>query len=515
VAEIPELYEDDVLAVLCHAKLSAGKIVQVITPDMFSSRANQLIVEAIQKYYKEFQSPPGGHIYDAMDHTIKRTGETGKLIVTVLDRIRSLINKENFNERFVVKNISEFIRKSQLSQKAEKFAELVERNMLDEAEELLHKRLTKVDVFSVGTYLHEGDKILAFLDENPDDVFPVGIKELDDAGVTPARGTEYLFMAPPKMGKSWHMVHCGKEAMVRGRNVLHISLENSESITGRRYVQALYALARGDAKGSTFIPRLKRDEKGEISRAVRSEIVGRVMGDHNRESIRKRLNNLNSRGKGLVLIKRFPSGTLSVDQLDAYIHNLETVEGFFPDEVIVDYPDLMQIKSVENRRGELGRIFVDLRGIAVERDKAFVIATQSNRVSMTAKVITSDHASEDISKVATVDTLVTFNQTPYERRVNLARLYVAAARDAEDKFLVGIVQNYTHGQFCLDSWRYSDESVQRMIEDAYGIQVAAEDEERANRSRGYKKVSRVQSSDEEVEDGVPSRTARSNYSRHR
>ena len=82
---------------------------------------------------------------------------------------------------------------------------------------------------------------------------------------------------------------------------------------------------------------------------------------------------------------------------------------------------------------------------------AVVTATQGNRSSAEAKLVTSSMVSEDWSLVATADTFCTYSQTLDERELGLARILVEKSRRSRDKWLALISQSYGTGQFALDS----------------------------------------------------------------
>jgi hypothetical protein len=65
--------------------------------------------------------------------------------------------------------------------------------------------------------------------------------------------------------------------------------------------------------------------------------------------------------------------------------------------------------------------------------------------------VTGEHAAEDYSKIAISDAVITYNQTLSEKALGIARLFVTAGRNDEDKFNVIIKQSYPIGQFCLES----------------------------------------------------------------
>jgi hypothetical protein len=80
-----------------------------------------------------------------------------------------------------------------------------------------------------------------------------------------------------------------------------------------------------------------------------------------------------------------------------------------------------------------------------------VAASQGNREAATSKLVTGEMASEDYSKIATADNVITYSQTLQEKALGLARIFVSQGRNDEDKFVSLITQSYATGQFCLDS----------------------------------------------------------------
>jgi hypothetical protein len=98
--------------------------------------------------------------------------------------------------------------------------------------------------------------------------------------------------------------------------------------------------------------------------------------------------------------------------------------------LLIDYADLMKTSS-ENRRVDLGEIYKQLRGMAMERNIAIATVTQSNREGVRAKQLTEANIGEDWSKMQTSDVMLSYNQSEQEGLL--------------------ITQNYKAGQFCLQS----------------------------------------------------------------
>ncbi len=151
-----------------------------------------------------------------------------------------------------------------------------------------------------------------------------------------------------------------------------------------------------------------------------------------------------------IYIKQFPTGQMTVPMLQAYLDNLEATQGFLPDLILVDYPDLMSI-SKDNYRLGLDDVYKALRGLAVTRNVALAVVSQSHRQAAKAKQVGAENVAEAYSKIATADTVITYTQTKGEQKLGLARLHVAAGRNDADKITVVISQQYGTGAFVIDS----------------------------------------------------------------
>ena len=211
---------------------------------------------------------------------------------------------------------------------------------------------------------------------------------------------------------------------------------------------------------SIRVPTFTRDSLGRCSSIEYDTLAPEIIAAGSRDKLRGKLRSI----RGKLLIKEFPTSTLTMGQYNAYLDMLERTEGFVPDLVLIDYPDLMALDT-SSLRIDTGRLFRQLRGVAVARNHALVTVTQGNRSSDSARVVTTSMVAEDWSKIGTADTVLTYSQTSEERELGLARVLVAAARDQQDKYIVLISQSYATGQFCLDSVYFSkflEEEVDRL-----------------------------------------------------
>lgn len=247
---------------------------------------------------------------------------------------------------------------------------------------------------------------------------------------------------------TWMLIWMAKQALIQRWKVLYLTLEVDARIIGRRTLQSIWSLTKKDS-AEVVMPSFD-DNDGRL--------VGVSMTKYDKWASLARPSDLKALGAKLrdfrpsenMVIKQFPTGQLTHSKLVAYLDALETYERFVPDMIVIDMPKLMNYDA-RNLRIELGAEFERLRGVGVERNMAVVAAHQVNREGSQAKVANFGDVAEDISIVGTCDQALWYNQTPAEKELKLARLWVGAGRNDVSGYTVLLSQAYEIGQFCIES----------------------------------------------------------------
>lgn len=436
--------EENVLTILCWHPVHAPDLTLRLRPELFSSRTYRRIAETAFEYIAKYSQPPGRHLPDLMEDALRK-GEEGKLLNQTIDAMDRLYKE--IQADYVMAEIDHFVRKREMTMALEAASEALQQDDLQKAQDALYEQNVITSPHTPGIWLTDAPRMLSVLDQHDDDFISCGVDALDDRGVHLEPKTMTVLIAPPKRGKSWWLIEVGKRALMHGKSVLHITLENSEQLTARRYMQALFSMTKDKAqqiRSAVFI----KDEQGYPVSVDFNNRMTEGLKTTPRARLARRLRGFSTRAR--FLIKEFPTATLSIPSLNAYLDVLSRQHNFRPDVLLIDYPDLMAIDK-NNLRVALGQTFQQLRGIFVARNIAGATVTQGGRVASTAHTVTSNMVAEDFSKIATADTILTYSQSMEERRAGIARIMVAEARDAEDKWIAAISQNYATGQFCLDS----------------------------------------------------------------
>lgn len=438
------------VCLLCHDdSQGGGKLVRNLVPLKHFDPYYREVAEAASSYIERYGKVPGEHTLDLFDGLTTRKKDNKDIYRRLYLSLES--TKGKVNQEYILAQAKLFVRYQKVRRglsEAVDFLELDDESGLLQAESALQKSLEQShDLFDVGTILQDPKRSLAFLDSGREAMI-TGIPQLDAAGLGPARKRLHLFIGLPKSGKSWWLVNLTKWAFLSRLRVVYITLELDEPEVMQRIIQSFFSVGKRDQ-----IHKVQRFTSDELGRFVSMD--PKLLKDRphlKQKNVRRflegKLGEIKHRPP--VVVRQFPTGSLTINELEAYLDALEAAKGIIPDLLIVDYADLMTVDAA-NLRIELGQLYKKLRGIAVKRNIAIATASQSNREGRNARTITDRNVSEDYSKIATVDVAISHNQTEAEKDLGLARLFVVAARTDADKFTTLISQAYSLGQFCMDS----------------------------------------------------------------
>ena len=150
---------------------------------------------------------------------------------------------------------------------------------------------------------------------------------------------------------------------------------------------------------------------------------------------------------GRLIVKKYPMGTCSMDELFRYLDYLEAYENFIPDILINDYADIMKLSEGDLRHG-LNEIYIAHKGLADERSMLVVTVSQVVVKGRSGK-IAGRHLSEDARKWGNIDKGFAINQSEKQHEKGLAEIHVFANRSGYQGSRCIIGQSLDTGQFCL------------------------------------------------------------------
>lgn len=462
--------EENILTALVHSEILAPHIALYIRPSDFSVAVYRRIAVAGLNYLERYQQPAKAHIADMLEEEIRR-GPNGRVIVEILEQMQRL--SIQLNEDYVRDSLDRFIDVQRLTNAVNKASDLLYAGDLEQAREALRVPDLQSPKDIPGVWLSDTESWLSsFLRQDREvELFSSGIEVLDDKDVRPRRGELYAFMGASGTGKSWFLINVGRvnvigQPRILPKRVLHITLENSLEVTLQRYTQCFLQLTRDQEERLDVHIFEDRDNPDRVHRERISRLYGGIKS-LNYGELESGLEKVQKKG-GELLVKHFPTGSLTMGMLNAFLDTLEGAENFKPDLILLDYMTMMSLGNRDARdlRTAVGLLARNLRAMAQIRNCAVVTALQANRQAAGKRQVWGSMISEDWSTHGTCDTFLTYSQTPAEHKSGVARILVDKSRNSDDKFLCFIEQAYAIGQFCYSSAYMTNQLAERLAQDA-------------------------------------------------
>jgi replicative DNA helicase len=321
---------------------------------------------------------------------------------TVIDMYQANLS----DAEYVKDNLIKFGRRAALERAILQSVEDIEKGTDDFSK--IEERITKAirvgeDISDLGTsYFKTAKERMETYAKGTDGVrrIPTGMTGLDRAmGGGLGAGELGVIIAPPNRGKSFALINIGAGAVVEGLNVVHYTLEMPEKQVTKRYDQRLMK------KNFDYL----KDNGSKVLAA---------------------LQNMQKVNKGELIVKRFSARSCNINTIRAHLTKLAIELDFHPDLIIVDYGDLVQpTRTYADKRFELESVYLDLRDLGVEYDCPVWTASQSNRDSMSKKVITISELAEAFNKANIADFMCALCQTDEEKDTGEMRWHIAKQRD--------------------------------------------------------------------------------------
>lgn len=215
------------------------------------------------------------------------------------------------------------------------------------------------------------------------------------------------WVGPPKVGKSLWLANMAIKAVSAGSNVCVVTLEMSEQM----YINRM---------GSNVL----NVPIKEYENFVNTDPVG----------LKTKLNDMGISSlimPGELVVKEFPTSTLTVPELEAYIKRTEETLGKKFRLVVIDYLNIMsnwRNPHSENTYMKIKQLAEDVRAMAVRNEWTVLTATQAKQAFFDASDMTMSAASESSGLAATVDLMMGIIQTSEMYANNKYLLKVLANR---------------------------------------------------------------------------------------
>jgi replicative DNA helicase len=381
-----------------------------IDPDLFENKIHRWVVRTVARFVQSHGTPMRK---DALINYHRRAlkakifrGEDRELSRSFISKIdRPVVDRDYVKEEFY-----NFVKHQDTKVRILDLLDALEKHQWEDIDKLFAEGQTiqNIGMGSLGHfYVRDRKQRLQRRRLPLQRGIPTGIPNLDQhfkyKGVP--RKTINTVIAPQGRGKTASLVHIGKNAIIAGNKVLHVSInEMSEENMQDRYDAALSLVDLNDLENKRYRKRIWK----------RADEIGRQFGE-------------------CLVIKEFDSVTVA--GIEACIKLLASTSGFVPDVVIIDYADLITpSKFYDSTYEEAGLTYRELRALAKRHNLVVWTASQTTREALTKPIITMADLAESIKKANVADLMIALCQTKKEKLKRRARWFVAKSRYGLSEF---------------------------------------------------------------------------------
>lgn len=392
-----------------------------IKPSFFIDK-EKVIVDQILKFFNEYNSRPTIDILKIEINNHKNlSGDLEKAIQMELDSIQH----DNSDFEWLLTNTEKFCKDKSVYNAILESINIIDGKDKNLTQEAIPKILQ--DALSVTFDEHIGHDYIIDAEERfefyhkQEDRLPFNLEMMNKItkGGLPNK-TLNMLIAQTGGGKSLFLCHTAASTLMLNKNVLYITLEMAEERIAERIDANLLNIS---------IDELKNLDK---------------------DSFKNRLERLQKKTQGKLIIKEYPTASAHSGHFRALIEDLRVKKNFKPDLLIIDYLNIcasarMRMGSNVNTYSIVKSIAEELRGLAVEYDIPVLSATQANRQGFNNSDIELTDTSESIGLPQTCDLMLALIRSEELDQLNQLMVKQLKSRYADPsinkRFVLGVDMN--------------------------------------------------------------------------
>lgn len=487
--------EEKILTALIVDAQFCREVIPLVETNYFVSDYSRRIWKWIRDYHQKYKKNPGRIIQDIFEIEKGKIKEAeATLIESLLSNLSSKYEDKEMNIDYLIDQTTNYLKGRALKVKAESIISLVNIGDIEVAESI------------IGSYKQIGKKLLTCVDPFDCDFIEKVIRSEEEGKNKlfkfPGALGEFLgwferdwlvcVAAPFKMGKTFILQEMLVQGLLHGRKAIFFELEMGVNRLAKRLYSRITAY--GKERGSYIYPVFdcKKNQDGTCMRKERrnkivierqgklplfdnennykpctycrdNNISGYVMSTwytliernfFGVDEVRRVVSKLTKIYGNNVRLECRPAKSINVKDIRRILDNLEYIEGFIPDIVVVDYDDLLAPED-SNLSGidRTNETYQALKSLASERHCLVCTGSQALIKSGGKKGMKQENIYGDSRKLGNVDAMYGLNQTEEEKKRGVMRIGILALRDGEfiETRHCYVLQQLNLGQPILDS----------------------------------------------------------------
>ena len=394
----------------------AKENIHIFSSKYFNDDILSGIVEEIKKFIENHKTIPE---ISALSNELKSCIAPGRKFTEYQEVVEEIYERRGHNIEYYRSKLEEFAHIQTYRDAIGRSLELLEEGDIASIPDTINKAASRIknnsrtEPYDYFSNLQDRAKHYLYLHKhnNVNGRIATGLYPLDEriqGGL--GAGETGVIVGLPKHGKTTTLVNLAVNSLLKGKEVLYVTLELKKQIIASKFD---------------------------------TRLVGRSLEDLKKKpkSFYQEVKKLKEKITGKLTIVEYPTKSMTLHQLQSEINKVN------PQVVFVDYASLLRstLRSDEKRH-ITSDIHEGLRRVAGECNVPIWTAHQANRPGFDKKVLGMEHTSEDINVPAICDVCVSINQTPDERRRGYARLFVMGNRLGASEDIIPLRVNWVTSQ---------------------------------------------------------------------
>jgi replicative DNA helicase len=375
-------------------------IIQVLDTNYFDNKYFKLIVQMVKEYFVKYDHVP---TFETLEQITKSEIQQELAIKIILDTLKKVKDVPIEGSLFVQEKAMKFCKQQELQKaisKAQKVIDGGEFENYDQLEELVREAL------QIGTREDGMLDVFSNLDDVLNEDFrhpiPMGIPGIDrllKGGL--AKGEIGVILAPTGVGKSTFLTKIANHSFNLGYNVLQIFFEDNPKIIQRKHITCWTRIHPDDMS----------NKKEEVLVKVRE--------------IEEKMDNR-------LILEKLPSDTMTMSQIKNLIRK-KMADGIRVDMVLLDYIDcVVPEKNLGDEWKSEGSVMRGFEAMCHEMNLVGWTATQGNRSSISAEVVTTDQMGGSIKKAQVGHVIISVAKSLQQKEMKLATIAITKSRIGDD-----------------------------------------------------------------------------------
>ena len=408
-----------VLRSLLHNEDYARKVVPFIQGDYFEQPSQKIVFEEISEFITEYDELPSK---EALYIEVEKRNDVNEEVYKNVKEVISVLNDAPSDDDWLLNTSEKWCRDRAIYLALMKSIALADGQDEKEGRDGIPKILS--DALAVSFDNNIGHDYLQDYEERyesyhrKEDKIPFDLEYFNKItkGGIPNK-TLNIALAGTGVGKSLFMCHMASASLLRGSNVLYITMEMAEEKIAERIDANLLNV---NIQEITDLPKPMFDNK---------------------------VTALAKKTQGQLIIKEYPTASAHSGHFKALLNELALKKSFRPDIIFIDYLNICASSryrgnSTVNSYSYIKAIAEELRGLAVEANVPIVSATQTTRSGFASSDVDLTDTSESFGLPATADLMFALIST--DELEGLGQLLVKQLKNRYNdptvnrRFIVGI-----------------------------------------------------------------------------